>query len=129
MHGMQLPGLQETSPKHSPGRHFSTSKGPGNFTISTCENSLVREGQLEQPCKQQPVIAEACAQGKAQQGLGAWALCPSKGSSGLREPRLQQGHGRCHRPSCCCSTALSSGRMGRKPAGKPAQNPAPEPKI
>lgn len=89
MHGMQLPGPQETSPKHSPGRHFPTNKEPGDFTISTCEKLLVREGQLEQPCKQQPVIAEACAQGKAQQGLGAWALCPSKGSSGHGEPRPQ----------------------------------------
>lgn len=112
-----------TSLKHSPGRHFSTNKGPGNFTISTCENLLVREGQLQQPCKQQPVIAEACAQGKAQgcsAGFRSWALPPARAALGSES----QGHchGRCHRSSCCCSTALSSGRMCRKPA----QSPAPE---
>lgn len=76
MHGMQLPGLQGTSLKHSPGRHFSTNKGPENFTIS------VRKGKLQQPHKQQPVTAEAHAQGKAWRsstGFRSWSFTPQQG--------------------------------------------------
>lgn len=119
---MQLPGLQETSLKHSPGRHF-TNKGPENFTIS------VRKGKSQQPHKQQPVIAEACAQGKA------W-----RSSAGFRSLSftLQQGQLWTRRAKATAAaiaphaaTALPPPLAG--PAGgqqgKPAQNPALEQEI
>lgn len=120
MHGMQLPGLQGTSPKHSPGRHFNNNKEPENFTIS------VRKGKLQQPHKQQPVSAEAHPQGKAWRssaGFRSWSFMPQQGQLWTWEPRPQHGHSRCHRSSRCHSTAVSSGRTCRKPAGKTSPEP------
>lgn len=93
MHGMQLPGLQETGLKHSPGRRFSTNKGPGNFPISLVKTYLLEKGNYSSPASSSLCLLRLVLKAKprdALQGLGA-GLYPQQGQLWAQRAKATAG--------------------------------------